>query len=688
MSMLIRAVQSCRRSTVVALVTISMGAATGSGARGELSAQPVATPVTSPALAVEVAYPRPDAELAETVSAPAKQQPTSRVALASEEETARPTRLSQTYFGAGVLAGDAGDLAEEARSVPSTRVGQSPQHTATPVDAPASTATSVSSSSESDRPAEDLSESEPAQVTSASVESEAEENQVEAEDEVLVAAANDQGAWNSSSEKVTVQEFHFEGNSVCSDAELSKFVAKHIGKQLSLADLKRIASEIADHYHAQGYFLAKVVVPEQDVSKGAVTLRVLEGRLGKIQVTGNRRYRTGAILKHFVKLREQRVIRKDTLERCILLLNDDPGLSATAVLQAGDTPGTTDIIVKVTEEKPLSGELEFNNFGSPYASREQFAGNFTIANASGHGDPLDLRLASGTEPDELFYGRLKYTTGPLDAAGTRISLYYLQGTVDLGREFTALNVTGRARSFGVSASRALQRSRTRTLTFNTGFDVKNSSQNLLGFKSSRDRIRSIYLGLDYENIGDRKKDYASVYVHQGLGDSFGGMKNNDPFSSRFRADGRFTKLTLSAARIQQLNPRKYLIGRFSGQITSRSLVIGEQMAIGGADSVRGYPQSELLGDNGFQVSIEGRYVLNPDDPNKWQAAFFVDYGSIYVKNPVAGQSKSQHLTGVGIGLRGAPREDLSIRADIGYGISGRPSAGGKLQPYIQILKRF
>jgi Hemolysin activation/secretion protein len=112
------------------------------------------------------------------------------------------------------------------------------------------------------------------------------------------------------------------------------------------------------------------------------------------------------------------------------------------------------------------------------------------------------------------------------------------------------------------------------------------------------------------------------------------------------------------------------------------------MAIGGADSVRGYPQSELLGDNGFQVSIEGRYVLNPDDPNKWQAAFFVDYGSIYVKNPVAGQSKSQHLTGVGIGLRGAPREDLSIRADIGYGISGRPSAGGKLQPYIQILKRF
>ena len=57
MSMLISAVQSCRRSTVVALLTVSMGGWFGTEARGDISSEPVATPAASGSLPVEVAYP-------------------------------------------------------------------------------------------------------------------------------------------------------------------------------------------------------------------------------------------------------------------------------------------------------------------------------------------------------------------------------------------------------------------------------------------------------------------------------------------------------------------------------------------------------------------------------------------------------------------------------------------------------
>ncbi|PJB75344.1 MAG: hypothetical protein CO096_02180, partial [Armatimonadetes bacterium CG_4_9_14_3_um_filter_66_14] len=58
------------------------------------------------------------------------------------------------------------------------------------------------------------------------------------------------------------------------------------------------------------------------------------------------------------------------------------------------------------------------------------------------------------------------------------------------------------------------------------------------------------------------------------------------------------------------------------------------------------------------------------------------------KNPVPGQPGEESLTGIGLGLRAELTHDVSVRADLGYGLSREPSSGGKLQPYLQVAHQY
>ena len=81
--------------------------------------------------------------------------------------------------------------------------------------------------------------------------------------------------------------------------------------------------------------------------------------------------------------------------------------------------------------------------------------------------------------------------------------------------------------------------------------------------------------------------------------------------------------------------------RLGGQITDQPLITNEQMSQGGMDSVRGYPQAEYVGDQGYFVNVELRlppYGLQElrvpyvDKPLKdvMQLALFFDHGEATV----------------------------------------------------------
>lgn len=462
----------------------------------------------------------------------------------------------------------------------------------------------------------------------------------------------------------------------------------------TLPQLRELAGVVETHYRNNGYANVRVVVPEQEIAGGVVTFQVVEPKVGTVSVTGNHRYSEAFLRKRLRGVESGAVLRSVDLERSLLLLNDNPGLNAKASLQVGATPGTTDVVVSVEEQpKSVTGSTEFNTFGSRYASRERIAQSVSFGNVSGSGDSLSLGVVTAPSPSSLLFGQLRYDV-PLGSNGTRLNLYGLAGDYEVGQEFAVLGMQGNGRSFGVSVVQPRIKTRNRSLLWELGLDLKNSELELLGQRSSYDKIRSARLGfaLDELRPGTNARNMASVYLHQGLGENLGGMTDGDPFASRSGADNSFSKVVVDLARVQQLDQRSYLIAKLGGQLTDSPLVAGEQFDIGGADSVRGYPQSEFLGDSGLRASLEWRHSPGVGNYFGWlrdfQTALFLDYGLIANKSPLPGQPKAESVSGVGIGFRADLTNGFFLRADLGYALSKAPANGGKLQPYFQAIRRY
>ncbi|MBS1147234.1 MAG: hemolysin activation/secretion protein, partial [Proteobacteria bacterium] len=98
-----------------------------------------------------------------------------------------------------------------------------------------------------------------------------------------------------------------------------------------------------------------------------------------------------------------------------------------------------------------------------------------------------------------------------------------------------------------------------------------------------------------------------------------------------------------------------MVVRGGWQLASRPLVSNEQFLIGGVHTVRGYLEAAALGDDGFNLTLEGRtpnfarHLTNALDDLRLLA--FVDGGSVYVQQPLDAQKANFTLAGTGIGLR-------------------------------------
>jgi len=453
-----------------------------------------------------------------------------------------------------------------------------------------------------------------------------------------------------------IKKIEVTGNTLLDDATLAPILEVGDGLEVTLGILHLIAQEITSLYAMNGYILTRAYVPEQEIDNGIVTVQVVEGKLGKVDVTGNERFEKEEILARLKPLQDDPALKESTLEKYLLELNAIQGLKVKAVLKPGEVFGTSDLTLQVEESRTYYVAFDADNFGSRFTGEQRYGLTAEAGSLLSLGDHLSVRGVKSNE-DQLFINP-SYSI-PIGPYGTTATLSYIVTDFNLGGNLVGLNAGGKANIFTVELSHSLVRTRNSELRLSLGGEIRNFENDLAGASSSDDKLRDAYLEAGgFFKDPFRGHTFYSLRLQQGFSES----DVSDPLNSRFQGRGDALVSSFDVTRYQSTYIGKnYLLLKAKGQVASKRVLSPDQFAIGGFGSVRGYPLAEAAGDNGFFVSAElvvpfpfkVTVIENPRPIQLDQVLSlfgFMDHGQVFIKNRQPGEN-DRELNGAGLGVR-------------------------------------
>lgn len=476
--------------------------------------------------------------------------------------------------------------------------------------------------------------------------------------------------------KFVVRALHVTGATHFSESELIAATGFTPGSELSLADLRDLASKITDLYNRDGYFVAQAYLPPQDIKDGVVTIAVIEGRYGKISLDNKARVSDRVLNDVLDGLNSGDPVVADPLERRLLIISDIPGVEVNSTLSPGDAVGTSDLMVDVTPGPRVDGSVEADNGGNPYTGVYRVGATVNFNEPFGIGDVLSARFLTSTA-GRMDYGRLSYQAQVGD--GT-VGVAYTGFRYKLGRQFSALDASGTEGIISLFGSYPIIRSYNDNLYALLDVDDRNFQDKIGAASSIVDKqawVASPGISGDHRDMfGGGGWDTYSLVA------SFGTLDIQSPLAravdrATARTNGSYAKLYFSASRLQHLVGPLSLYGLVRGQIASKNLDISEKMELGGAYGVRAYPEGEVYGDEGYIATLEARLLLPrwfERLPGDLQLIGFVDTGSVtFNKSPWFTGSNSATRSGAGVGLNWFAANDFEVSASYAWQLGNRPA---------------
>ncbi len=487
----------------------------------------------------------------------------------------------------------------------------------------------------------------------------------------------------------------------------------------TIGQLQEAADAVTRYYREKGLILAQAVLPVQTISGGLVDLQIYEGRLGNVLTEGNVDY-SDLMLRAPLKGLLGKPVTKDTIETVLLYLTDFPGLSVFGVFVPGKQVGTADIVLRVQDEDRLDVAFRADNHGLQETGRMRWRTTIDWNNPTGGADKFSTTIQQTYNPKNNVF--LSFDYQRYLAPGWTAGGFWQKNRFTVGGEFADLNITGETKLIGLWLDKAWRRSRQFNLSTRLGLTKKDSDSLARGSQTNRDRLAVASLEFNMDHVDTRFKgiNFGTLEFSRGFNDLFGAMGSSASATalpvgvrpSRQAGDGRFasgqfSKVFLSASRLQTLWKNASLLGRLEYQWTDDFLLSSEQYSVGGPDNVRAYSQAQFLLDRAAFLSLE--YIQNmpfitdvPAFGNRtWgelvQLSLFYDHAVGRLERPLPTQQQGYiNFRGAGIQARFTLPGVLESRLMWAWELSGHddpespktPANGRKPQFWGELIYRF
>lgn len=476
-----------------------------------------------------------------------------------------------------------------------------------------------------------------------------------------------------------ILEYAVEGNTVLSVARIEAAVYPHLGEKRTIQDAEAARAALEQAYHEGGYLTVFVDIPEQEVAGGVVRLRVSEGRVERLRVSGARYFSLGRIKAKTPDLAEGSVPYFPAVQKQLAVVNRSADRRVTPVLRPGRTPGKVEVDLKVEDRLPLHGSLEVNDRYSANTSRTRLSAALRYDNLLQREHKLSLNAQVAPEnPDESRVLSATYVW-PL-ARGHFLAAYGVLSDSDVAA-VGDVKVIGSGRIAGLRYIAPLPARPGYFHTLTLGMDYKDFDEtvSLLGADSRNTPIAYLPFSLGYE--GNRQSERGLTQFNATLNFAVRGLADDqvaclpgvyiDEFAcKRYLARANYAYLRLDLKHTQRYANGWSLFGRLGGQLASGPLISNEQFSAGGADSVRGYLESNAAGDDGLSYGLElrapslaKRVAARLDELTLYA---FAEGASLRVQEPLPAQIDAFTLLSAGLGLRFKGWGGVSGGLDLAY----------------------
>jgi hemolysin activation/secretion protein len=473
-----------------------------------------------------------------------------------------------------------------------------------------------------------------------------------------------------------IREYRVVGAHHLTPLEIENAVYPFLGPARTLEDVQGARDALQKVYEDKHYTTVSVTVPPQTGARGIVFIQVSELTVGRLRVEGSRYHDIDLIKKAVPALAEGKLIDFAEVQKEFVGLSQLPDRRVTPAIQTGAAPGTMDVDLNVTDSLPLHGSLELNNRYSADTPSLRLNASASYDNLW----QLGHSIGASVQVSPQDFSKVQVYTGFYTARFPGIENFSLtlQGTVQRSNVSTlgAVDVTGKGDIAGLRANFKLPNIGDYYHNFTFGIDYKALEQVVTsGTLTLTSKTPTTYVPLTFDYSGTwvgpsflTDLDLQVVLNLRGIGSNALQFDNN-----RFGANRNFIYFRGDVAQTQDLPYDLQLFAKLSGQVTDTPLLNSEEFSAGGLDTVRGYLESEVLGDNAIVGNFEARSpsllswiktASNAKSANDWRFYGFFDAAAVSIDEALPGQAVRYSLASYGAGTRMTVFNDFNASLDL------------------------
>ena len=490
-------------------------------------------------------------------------------------------------------------------------------------------------------------------------------------------------AQNPSEVLIPIRKIEVVGSTIFSPAEISALTAPLENKSVPLSQLQQLAQQITNLYQQRNYITSRAFIPpNQNLQTGVVRIQVLEGTVERIEISrapDSPNRLNDSYVRDRLAIGAETPLNFTRLEEELQLLRSDPLISALrANLVSGSSPTNSVLQVRFQEAKSFSTRVFTDDYGNTSTGIYRAGLVLTELNTFGNGDVVSLNYTRSGTADGwgIVY---QY---PLNPRGGTISLSYSGSN----NPFTfgsapPLRILTTSQILELSVRQPLIRKPLEEFALSGGlaFEDSFSSLNDVSFNFNNNTVgdglsqaRILRFGQDYTKRDEQGAWALRSTFNLGIGALGSTIRNSAP-------DSRFFSWIGQLLRVQRIGADSLAFLRLNVQLANTALLSLNKFSVGGAQTVRGYRQNQIVGDNGIQASLELQFPVIKDDQDRSIVKIhpFIETGTVWNTsgiNPIP-----QTLFSLGIGATYQPMTNLVFRLDVGIPLVNANNPGTNLQ---------